>query len=1139
MQAVVTDAIAFIDDLEGAGAEGYGLECQHLIMEKLDDADGAVVRWCKERLGKDLEQHEAYSEVFDWCEKEDVPLKGKYQKLLQELIDKNGFRGGDDAWAYELHAARAMFALAKKLDDEICSRLEELADYVYPDDLEGLPNITGVQFLEAAKQVIEKSAKAVVEKEGIQSIFLDAIHDYGILNNRDEIILNYVADDAEKSIELINTFLNDDCSWEIDTWLCDEKWYSKLLPAISVRADGILETVCSEWEEDRDTVLAELPPLVSKALKKGLGLESDDTNAEAEVESLTAVSPTPLEGAALLSRLDELQRAGVAFPEIIKRCGYFRDGEDYSAANMKFFDAKIAASKQTGIELTNYTSAPAPETDEDNDADETDEQVKNILDENEGYDEFNQALAHYVLDGGIGEKTKEGLLKIKKKHALDEISDDDYLCIAKEYIQEYIANNDDWNINSEYFNFIHLYFAGWNLDDREIALKMLEFTNKHPECKHLLRQFAAFMTNNTECGMENSAYLSFSEPFWSSIKEFQDELPCFTVEILLTGSESKTINTSDFVGDFADFLENPEQVQILKELGYTIVPRDKEELKRLAEQKKAEEQAKKQERIEAKQAFEISEDLEADMEIALGECYFEPIFQKAEKYKQQILLNIQEIAENFNAENEFTSTGNEPEWLLQALREAGAAIEGEELTAAQFISRTLDALPDASPGDYFRITMFYGAESIAWTKGEIKSSLETTFEIEGFCNEELPKVSYVKLDTINNVTIWVYDNEFGSLAKPDVITLNTLDDAETYCEWNSAGGHLALIKLITRSGDTETVQLGEETDIICGHESSTKEDYRSILYQPEDYPKMVAAVGGPEVVERMQDYDDIAPIKEAVRAGKFPVLENSRLSSRKEKPEPSQSKSGGSQEQTETAESFFKGKHICITGKLEDYTREEAENAIREAGGIPVHSVTKTTELLVAGDKGGSKLKKAEELGIEIIDDNHFKKLIKDNASPSTEPTPSSSYDVIRRDGAPAFKNAEGDLHFDGWVFVEDPNHGGELETSIEVVKKYGYKDQKIWKEGELSRFEERFEWKVGDPSENPEEYTNQLEAYKSQRFCDLCHCLYAKDPQGRELWNGEDTPFGKIGGDEFVCWWNGVRFEMLAECIINSWCDG
>ena len=74
----------------------------------------------------------------------------------------------------------------------------------------------------------------------------------------------------------------------------------------------------------------------------------------------------------------------------------------------------------------------------------------------------------------------------------------------------------------------------------------------------------------------------------------------------------------------------------------------------------------------------------------------------------------------------------------------------------------------------------------------------------------------------------------------------------------------------------------------------------------------------------------------------------------------------------ETAEGIFTGKTIVVTGTLTQMTREQAEEAIISRGGKAAGSVSKNTSFVVAGPGAGSKLVKAEELGIEIIDESEF-----------------------------------------------------------------------------------------------------------------------------------------------------------------------
>jgi DNA ligase (NAD+) len=68
------------------------------------------------------------------------------------------------------------------------------------------------------------------------------------------------------------------------------------------------------------------------------------------------------------------------------------------------------------------------------------------------------------------------------------------------------------------------------------------------------------------------------------------------------------------------------------------------------------------------------------------------------------------------------------------------------------------------------------------------------------------------------------------------------------------------------------------------------------------------------------------------------------------------------------------GKTVVVTGTLASMGRKEAQDLIKSLGGKPTGSVSKKTDLVVAGESPGSKFDKAQSLGIETIDEAEFLK---------------------------------------------------------------------------------------------------------------------------------------------------------------------
>jgi DNA ligase (NAD+) len=78
----------------------------------------------------------------------------------------------------------------------------------------------------------------------------------------------------------------------------------------------------------------------------------------------------------------------------------------------------------------------------------------------------------------------------------------------------------------------------------------------------------------------------------------------------------------------------------------------------------------------------------------------------------------------------------------------------------------------------------------------------------------------------------------------------------------------------------------------------------------------------------------------------------------------------------------LRGLTIVVTGSLTRWSRNEVETLIKRQGGAVGSSVTKKTDIVVAGENPGSKLAKAEEYGVRVTNEDEFLEVLRERGAP-------------------------------------------------------------------------------------------------------------------------------------------------------------
>ena len=144
---------------------------------------------------------------------------------------------------------------------------------------------------------------------------------------------------------------------------------------------------------------------------------------------------------------------------------------------------------------------------------------------------------------------------------------------------------------------------------------------------------------------------------------------------------------------------------------------------------------------------------------------------------------------------------------------------------------------------------------------------------------------------------------------------------------------------------------GQSAQILAGRFGSLK----ALMAANEETLKAIDQIG-PTMAKSVHKYfrneKNVAVIKELLAAGVKPTLPKVKHTDK------------------------LAGKTIVVTGTLENFTRQQAEYAIRQAGGKPSLSVSKKTDFVLAGKEPGSKLDKAQNIGVEVINEKLFLEML-------------------------------------------------------------------------------------------------------------------------------------------------------------------
>ncbi|MHB9068899.1 MAG: NAD-dependent DNA ligase LigA [Sedimentisphaerales bacterium] len=196
--------------------------------------------------------------------------------------------------------------------------------------------------------------------------------------------------------------------------------------------------------------------------------------------------------------------------------------------------------------------------------------------------------------------------------------------------------------------------------------------------------------------------------------------------------------------------------------------------------------------------------------------------------------------------------------------------------------------------------------------------------------------------------------DFADLYKLDVNTLASLDRMADKSAWNIVDGiekskSQSLDRLIAALGIRHVgIQNGE---ILAEHFGSIDAIKKATVEELTTIDQ-IGPVLAKSICQYFSDDDNIKLIDKLIAAGINPEYKKTKQSD------------------------ALAGKTFVVTGTLEKFSRPEIEKAIKQNGGKTSSSVSKKTDYVLAGAEAGSKLDKANQLGVKVISENEFIKMI-------------------------------------------------------------------------------------------------------------------------------------------------------------------